>query len=224
LQELEGVLLDVAEGQWFTRFDPSRHVQPIAVLPGIPACLAVDAGVGRHTAAVMFQTQQLSPHRVCFMVHDCYLAVDTYAAANAARIMELFLARFGVSPHVVFIDVAASQRTSIGPTALAEFERTFGARQIVPVHTRSVVDSLDEIDRLLDQGDLIVHPRCGHLIDAFKSYARQARQGEWSGLPALNQSPHEDMIDALRYGIQGVLPEGRRPQPQFQWVHAQRLL
>jgi phage terminase large subunit-like protein len=217
-QEIEGQMLESVEGCWFARFDRLKHVQLSAeYVFGIPVEIAVDAGTSRTTAAVFYQTERIDDYRVRFRIIGDYLAVDKYSAENANAILALFrLFCPGARIHNVWIDPASSARTSIGPTALAEYQQVFGARFVNPSPGGSVTDGLDSIEAMLDRGDLIIHPRCLGLIDGFVNYARASRQGDHLDVPALNQSPYEDSIDALRYGIRGTWPEGRRPQPAFE--------
>ena len=70
-----------------------------------------------------------------------------------------------------------------------------------------VLDGLDTLELLLDGGNLIIHPRCVRLKDAFQNYRRQRRGGQWIDFPA-DGHPEEDMIDALRGGVRDALPAG----------------
>ena len=72
---------------------------------------------------------------------------------------------------------------------------------------------------LLESGNLLIHPRCSRLRDAFQTYARQHRGGEWIDYPA-DGHPEEDMIDALRGGVRDAFPEGLVPPPNLRSVHA----
>ena len=216
-QEIKGRLIDQAEGDWFGRFDPAKHVSESAAFKlGVPVEIAVDAGTSRHTAAVIYQTERVDRYRVRFKILADYLAVDRYSGENAEAILRLFRE---VCPdaaiHHVWIDPASSARTSIGPTAIGEYENVFGSRFVNPSPGGNVADGLDCIEAMLGRGDLLIGPRCVHLIDAFKNYHRAQRAGEWLDVPALNQSPYEDSMDALRYGIRGTWPDGRRPQPNL---------
>jgi len=67
------------------------------------------------------------------------------------------------------------------------------------------------MELLLETGRLVIHPRCTDLIDAFKTYRKKERGGVAIYYPADNQSPSEDMIDALRGGIRDRFPEGSTP-------------
>ena len=81
------------------------------------------------------------------------------AAARAIVAHGQTLPGCGGRPDLVRLDPAASARTGIGPTAYSEFERVFG-----PILARwpshRVTDGLDQLEVLLDQGCLLLHPRC----------------------------------------------------------------
>jgi hypothetical protein len=143
------------------------------------------------------------------------------AAARAIVAHGRTLPGCGGTADVVRLDPAASARTGIGPTAYSEFERVFG-----PLLSRwpshRVTDGLDQLEVLLDQGCLLLHPRCTALKAAFQNYARRRTPGgDWQDEPADPQHPHEDLLDALRGGVRDRFPEGRIEQPgRLRTVHA----
>ena len=75
---------------------------------------------------------------------------------------------------------------------------------------------------LLDTGNLLIHPRCTHLRDAFQNYCRRRRGGEWIDFPA-DGHPEEDLMDALRGGIRDAMPGGTAVTPRLPQVHASRV-
>ena len=99
----------------------------------------------------------------------------------------------------------------------------FGSRIVARWPRHLVLDGLDTIELLLDSGNLMIHPRCTRLKDAFQTYCRQRRGGEWIDFPA-DGHPEEDLIDALRGGIRDAFPEGLAPRPNLRPVHASRVL
>jgi hypothetical protein len=224
-QEIEGELLEIVAGAWFARFDAARHVTVDAEYdPRFPVHLAIDAGTSQTTAAVWWQTRQTGPHAWRVWCFGEYLAKGLNTEQNAAAIRQ----RSQELPcagrlDVVRIDPAATARTGIGPAAYGEYERVFGSRVLARAPYHLVVDGLDQMEVLLDRGDLLIHPRCVHLKEAFQNYARAQRGGEWLNYPADDQSPHEDWIDALRYGIRSRFPEGRAEQPVLYRTHASRM-
>jgi len=86
-----------------------------------------------------------------------------------------------------------------------------------------VLDGLDTLELLLDGGNLIIHPRCARLKEAFQTYSRQRRSGQWTDFPA-DSHPEEDSIDALRGGVRDALPEGNALAPYLPRVQAARVL
>ena len=102
-------------------------------------------------------------------------------------------------------------------------ERVFGQRILARWPHHMVLDGLDTIELLLDVGSLIMHPRCTRLKEAFRSYRRQRRGGQWIDFPA-DGHPEEDLIDALRGGVRDALPEGNAMAPYLPRVHAGRVL
>jgi hypothetical protein len=125
---------------------------------------------------------------------------------------------------VVRLDPASSARTGIGPAAYGEFERIFGPRVLARWPTHRVADGLDQLEGLLDRGDLVLHPRCTALKAALQNYCRKRTSGgEWLDEPADPQHPHEDLIDALRGGVRDRFPEGRIEPPRLRTVQAGRI-
>jgi hypothetical protein len=225
-QEIQGHLVDTPEGSWFgASFSEPRHVSVSAEYrPEQPIIIGVDAGTSRTTGGVFLQSRRVDKYRVAFTCFGEYLAVDTYSGQNAAAIVSTL---GHVAPRCrvdqMWIDASSTARTSIGPAAFGEYQAAFG-RMLASAPSWNVADGLDVISGLLDRGDLVVHPRCTHLIEALKSYMRARAGSQWLDIPAGNQSPHEDMIDALRYGVIGHWPEGRRPETHFARVHASKLI
>ena len=135
------------------------------------------------------------------------------AAARAIAAHGATLPGCGGRPDLVRLDPAASARTGIGPTAYSEFERVFGP-MLARWPSHRVTDGLDQLEVLLDQGCLLLHPRCQALKAAFQNYARRrSTGGDWLDEPMDPQHPHEDLMDALRGGVRDRFPEGRIEQP-----------
>jgi Terminase large subunit, T4likevirus-type, N-terminal len=225
-QEIYAEFLDTTDGVWFARFDPARHVSMAAEYnPIYHVRCAIDAGTSRHTAAVFFQvrhTDGLGSPRVT--VFGDYHAVDVVSRKNAFAIKELGdrLPCFG-KVDCVRLDPAATARSSLGPAAYSEYEQVFGPRLVGRWPKHLVLDGLDTIDLLLDNGNLLIHPRCTRLKEAFQNYSRQRRGGEWLNYP-VDGHPEEDLMDALRGGIRDAFPDGLKPKPSFQAMHASRVL
>lgn len=225
-QELLAEIIETSEGAWFANFDPASHVSDSAEFDHrFGVHVGIDAGTSRTTAAVFFQVRPTGdPHRHKITVFGEYLAVGLFSEANARGIH----ARAEELPcrgrlETIRIDPASNQRTGIGVTAYQEYERVFGSRILARSPYHKIADGLDQIEGMLDRGDLVIHPRCSHLKAAFMHYQRARRGGEWLDEPAADQSPFEDAMDALRYGIRSRFPEGRIDQRQFQTIPARKL-
>lgn len=238
-QEIEGILLEVMEGVWFNNFDPERHVTPDAEFDWhYPVYVAIDAGVSRETGAVFFQVKgEKDSHRKLINVFGDYHAKDQYSLQNAEDIRDLVLALTvgRDSPQgrydFVRVDPASNARTGVGPAAFNEYATTFGPRVTDYWPQHRVLDGLDQIELLLGEPpsegspgketELIIHPRCEHLIAAFNCYDREPiKGGGYKTMPRDPNHPHEDLMDALRGGIRFVFPEGRVIKPVFRRVHS----
>jgi len=226
-QEIYAEFLETTDGVWFASFDPKRHVSESAEYqPGIPVRLAIDAGTSRYTGAVFFQVRPSLTGagwpRVT--VFGEYLAVDVVSYNNATAIKTLAGSLpCGGRIDLVRLDPAASARSSLGPAAYGEYERVFSSRITARWPQHLVLDGLDMLEGLLETGNLIIHPRCPKLKDAFLNYAKQRRGGEWVDFPA-DSHPEEDMLDALRGGVRDALPDGcRTAATAIRSVHAGRV-
>ena len=113
-----------------------------------------------------------------------------------------------------------SQRPPAGDWRVLQ---VFGSRLVARWPRHQVLDGLETLDLLLESGNLLIHPRCLRLKDAFQTYCRQRRGGEWVNYPA-DSHPEEDLIDALRGGIRDAFPEGLAPQLNLRRFHASRVL
>jgi hypothetical protein len=225
-QEIYAEFLETGEGVWFTGFDPARHVSVQAEFdPIYHVRCAIDAGTSRHTAAVFFQVRHangLAPPRVT--VFGDYHALDVVSRRNALAIQELadkLPCRGKID--CVRLDPAASARSSLGPVAYSEYEQVFGSRLVARWPRHLVLDGLETLDLLLESGNLLIHPRCSRLKDAFQTYSRQRRGGEWIDYPA-DGHPEEDLIDALRGGVRDAFPESLLPKHEYSSIPASRVL
>ncbi len=240
-QELLAELLEVSDGAWFKSFDAGRHVTEGAeYVPGLPVHLAIDCGVSRHVGAVWFQVRpggvpvrttpggwvvspaSGGPAGPTVVVFGDFHSEGLYSAAAAEAIVahgQSLPGHCGI-PEVVRLDPASGQRTGIGPTAYGEFERVFGAGSLGRWPQHRVLDGLDQLELLLDQGRLLLHPRCERLKAALSGYVRRRLPGGgWADAPEDPQHPHEDLVDALRGGIRDRFPEGRIEPPSLRRVH-----
>jgi hypothetical protein len=225
-QEIHAQMLDITDGAWFSRFNVGSHVSETAQFDyRYPVHLGIDSGVSRYVAAVWFQVRQIDQYRHKVTVFADYLAEGLYSEENAIAIhnKNKNLPNQG-RLDVVRIDPASAARTGIGPSSYSEFERVFGSRILARAPRHGVGDALDFMDALLCSGNLVIHPVCKDLIASFQNYRRKERAGVFLDEPAENQSPWEDPVDALRYGIRDRFPEGRAEQPKLRNVHFNKLL
>jgi hypothetical protein len=228
-QEIEGGDVEISEGQWFTMFRRNRHVSEAAEFdPLFPVYLAVDCGVSRWTAGLLYQFIPVDRDTVRMHVVANYLAVDRLSEENAQSLMALVqeqTAGRGIL-DTVLIDPAAGARTGVGPAAEGEYQRVFG-RRVRRWPLRGVLDSLNQVETLLGPDtrppDVLIHPRCETLIGAFFGYQRVERNGEFLDDPVSPNHPHEEMIDCLRGACVDKWPEGRRPAPVFYRMHRSRV-
>jgi phage terminase large subunit-like protein len=225
-QEIYAEFLETTEGVWFASFDPARHVSVDAEYhPGYFVRCAIDAGTSRHTAALFFQVR--SNHgsdRPRVTVFADYHALDVVSEKNARAIRGLadqLPCRGRID--MVRLDPAATARSSLGPAAYSEYERVFGSRIVARWPQHLVLDGLDTLELLLETGNLIIHPRCTRLKDAFRNYCRQRRGGQWIDFPA-DGHPEEDLMDAVRGGIRDALPAGFASVAKLSRVHASGIL
>ena len=204
-----------ADGMWFRDFDEARHVRESAEFdPRLPVHLAIDSG--NRTGAVWFQIRfGPGPLDAFVSVFADYYSDGTGAEANARSILAIGETRCGGRREKASTDPAGKSRTAVGPSVLAEYERG-GLRSLEGWPIRPVPDSLALLESFVADATgkpwLSIHPRCRHLIDAFASYRRGGKAPQWSDMPLDPQHPAEDMIDALRGGLQYAYPEGRRPK------------
>ena len=215
-------------GVWFTMFDESRHVTPIAEYdPHRGVHLAVDPGV--HTGAVWFQSRPRTDGKGHIVnVFADYFAEGLSAEQNAVAIVEQSRQLCGPSDwkRRVSLDPASSSRTAVGPTVRGEYERAGlkGRTGLESWPCGKKNDGLQFLEALLRSADgaasLFVHPRCRSLITAFACYTRAKQAGQWLDHAADPQHPFEDMIDPLCGGLKLEFPAGRAPEPVFKRVSA----
>jgi hypothetical protein len=124
-------------------------------------------------------------------------------------------------------DGAGGSRNPVGPTVLAEYERV-GMKPLQKWPGGSVADSLATLEALISPADggvgLILHPRCGRLVQALQNYRRAKRGGQWQDYPEDPQHPHEDLVDALRGGLKVEFPGGLAPPPVYKRLNHLRVM
>jgi hypothetical protein len=200
-------------GLWFPSFDPITHVSTRAEYdPKYPVQLAIDSGV--FSGAVLFQIVRLGSPPEIEEVHVFadYLKENIPAEQVGRDLIELANHHCQGRLDVISTDPVGAARNAIGPTVMAEYERA-GLRPVRRWPGGGVADGLALVDSFLHPADgstrLLIHPRSTRLIQAFQSYRRARRGGQWQDYPEDPQHPHEDMMDALRGGLRHCYPEGR---------------
>ncbi len=210
-----------ADGLWFPLFREQTHTTEQAEFdPALPVHLSIDSGV--FTGAVFFQVA-CGGGRDGEQVHVFadYLAEGLTAEASARALLQvassLCLGRID-KPST---DPAGGARNPVGPTVIAEYERTgIGPLKRWPVG--SIADGLALLESFLTpaqgQPRLLVHPRCRSLTNALSQYRRARRGGQWQDYPEDPQHPFEDMVDALRGGLRVCFPDGRNAPARLRRV------
>jgi hypothetical protein len=221
------------DGVWFVGFSPDVHVTEAAEYdPALAVHCSVDSGV--RAGAVLFQVRDGRVNVFADYFRE-FFDGDLGAEATARDVLDLIGSRCGHAQSAgqlrVSTDSAGGSRNPVGPTVLAEYERA-GLRgphglECWPKYAGSVTDQLALLEALLRSADgrvsLTIHPRCTALIESFRGYARKKSAGVWLDVPADEQHPHEEMIDALRGGLKVEMPDGRRPQPALRRYPAGRI-
>jgi hypothetical protein len=208
---LEGVWA-AGEGQWFDTFTDANVTDLADYDPALPVHLAVDSGV--HTGAVWFQIRGEGDATVVTVFADLY-ETPAVAFKVAGQILEKSTA-MGVRPNRRTTDPAGKAANAVSESnVLAEYRRA--GLHLDPWPLSTVADSLALLDSFVsvDPPGLLVHPRCTALIDAFANYRRAKRGGQFVDRPEDPQHPHEEMIDALRGGLQDKYPHGRARKLAF---------
>ena len=219
------------KGLWFPNFSHKAggNVTPEAeYLPGIEVHTPIDSG--NHTGGVLFQVETVRDgeyeHERVRVFAD-YYSVGRGARLAATEFMQVAAQRCESRMDRPTTDPAGKAATAVGPVVLGEYEAVGFRPKPWPSYPGSVRQGLNLIDSFLctatGRRDLIIHPRCKHLIDAFRHYERKKLRGEYLDEPADPQHPYEDMIDALRGGLHAAYPEGRRPEPRLTRVPARQV-
>jgi hypothetical protein len=218
-----------AEGVWFPKFSHETHVSERAEYdPALPVHIAIDSGV--FTGAVFFQvTPDHKGDGSGEEVHVFadYLNEGETAEANAQAIIEIAGRLCNGRRDRISTDPAGGARNAIGPTVIAEYERA-GLRPLERWPIGPVADGMALLESFAQPAEgsskLLMHPRCTRLIEAFQSYRRAKRGGQWQDYPEDPQHPHEDLLDPLRGGLRLLYPEGRARPPALRRMAARKVM
>jgi hypothetical protein len=210
------------EGQWFDQFGDQGVSVEAAFSRAYPVHLSVDSGV--HTGAVWFQVRGEGEDATITVFGD-YYRFNASAYDNAAAILKKTQELCGGRWDRGVTDPAYQAATAVGPTVKAEYDRAGLKLDAWPSFPGSVNDGLSLVDSFVSTCPtrLLVHPDCQHLIDAFANYKRARRRKQWIDRPEDPQHPYEDVMDALRGGLQDKFPEGRKLAPKLARVQARKL-
>ena len=213
------------DGIMFPTFDKYKNVSEESEYdPRFNVYEALDSGV--RSGGVWFQVVNMRDsvaEWVSVRVFADYFSEDVGAYRVAKDVQAVRAERCQGKRTRSFTDPAGSYANAVGPVVLAEYERAgLVGLEHWPSYDGSVMDGIALINAFLKTDDgkvsLLIHPRCVRLIEAFQSYERRRVNGQWTDRPREPQHPHEDMIDALRGGLHGLYPDGRRPPPKLLWV------
>jgi hypothetical protein len=211
-KRLKEGLWAAGSGQWFENFGADHVSAEARYDDRLPVHLAVDSGV--HTGAVWFQVRELDNGGHLITVFADYYAFNLPAYKNAVAIKERGEALCGGRIDRGTTDPAWSASTATGPTVLEEYRRAkLGNLNAWPSYGGSVIDGLSLIESFVatDPPGLLIHRRCTRLIEAFGNYKREQKAGQYIDRPVDPQHPHEELLDALRGGLQDKFPAGRKP-------------
>lgn len=219
------------KGLWFPEFseDAGGNVTEEAeYIPGLPVHAPIDSG--NHTGGVLLQFENVQDGE--YEVERVRVFAEYYSKGRGARLaateyQEVARQRCDGRMDRPTTDPAGKASTAVGPVVLGEYAAVGFRPEPWPSYPGSVRQGLNLISSYLctatGRRDLIIHPRCKRLIDAFKHYERKRLRGEYLDEPADPQHPYEDMIDALRGGLHAAYPEGRRPEPKLTRVPARQV-
>lgn len=214
-----------ADGVWFPNFNRGDHVHDRAEFdPNLPVHLSVDSG--NRTAAVWWQVRESGNGHLVTVFGD-YYADSVSAESNARAILAVGERLCNGRREVACTDPAGMSRTAVGPSVIAEYERA-GLKNLDRWPMRSKVDSLALLESFVGDANgkpsLVIHPRCGHMIDSMIEYKRGGKPPQWSDEPLDPQHPAEDLVDAFKGGLCHKFPDGRRPKSIHVPRHAGRIL
>lgn len=206
-----------ADGIWFPGFDDSMGLLSNVTTeaeydPAVPAHVSVDSGV--FTGATFGQVRN-AKGKIAVNIFADFLSEGLSASDNASQIVAFGKRWLGDGmSHRVSTDPSGGSRNAIGPTVIGEYHGAGlkGRTGIERWPLASIADSLATIEALLTPASgvprLTIHPRCKHLISAFRTYRRAKRGGQWMDYPQDPQHPAEDVMDALRGMLKVEFPKG----------------
>lgn len=210
-QEIDAEVLEVGEHIVFISYLPARNVaRDAAYNPMLPTAIAVDCGTSRTTAAVWYQAHKIDQHRTRIHIVGEYVhqhGAGSYATAGAQAIAS-HSARLGChAPAGVLLDPFGQAETSAGPAAQAAYEVIFGSRIVSRWTRRGLHDSIQDVNHLLDKGDLLIAPSCVRTQEALAAHSWKLQKGVATNTPS-DEHPYADLCDAVRGTVCQVYPGG----------------
>ena len=210
------------EGAWFDTYDPDVHVKPVEFDRNLPLYVSIDSGV--HTGAVIFQLVE--------GMTKIHVLADSWAEGKAASVVgrEVHALSQQIAPgcyhRVVSTDSAGDARQAGGgPIITGEYIREGlcnSNRDLIrwPKFPGCVSDGLYLVEAFVGGTEdtppaMAINPRAKHVQSAFANYKRAIKGGVKQDYPIELQHPASEFIDCLRGALMVALPEGRKPQPNF---------
>lgn len=211
---LLGEFVDLHRGQVYTGFDRDRHVEEFEFAPPGPLVQAWDFNVDPACTLVgWFDGRR-------FWIHD---EITISGGTDTPEVAEEFVRRYGdwTGDVLVYGDAAGSSRST--KAAVSDYRLidevlrpAFGTRFLgadVPKANPPVVDRINAVNRELREDRVLIHPRCGRLIDDL------ARVGWKEGARVIDKTGDRNLThasDALGYWIHREAPvRGPRTQDRL---------
>lgn len=151
LQELYGEFTNLQSGRVYWAFDREIQVRPTIVNPNGSILIGMDFNVDPMTAVIC----QVENDKI--LVHAEIFLRDSNTPHMCQELMKLGLAGASVIP-----DSTGKNRKTSGRSDFEILRENF---TILPTHNPFVNDRVNNLNRLLSQGRLIINPSCKKLIN-----------------------------------------------------------
>lgn len=175
-QELYGEFV-AFEGLVYSQFSRDRHIQELEPTPDATRTAGLDFGFTNPTAIVVVE-QVDGGYRVLDEYYRRRLTTDDLASVCREMLERYRIQEFVCDPS--------------DPAAIEALRRLgIPAR---PARARSVLEGIRTIQSLLEQGRLLLSPRCVNLAAEFESYC-------WQESKDVPVKANDHALDALRYAI-----------------------
>ena len=198
-------------GQVFTSFSREKHVKEFKFRNDLEFSLGVDFGWASPTAA-LFNQVDVDDNVFIF---DEIRAVESTMREVGSEIRKKGYKRSWtypqikatIDPDVIYCDPAGDSRNeAMGTSSVKELQK-IGFRVIYKKsYPGSIVDGVNVIRKWLNNGKLIIHPRCVNLIQAVEMYRYPEPKGDIKSEIPLKDGISDHWIDALRYFFMNRFP------------------